>query len=369
MSNSNPSKPKNSDGGKVQSLLYIILDYIYRISGTIFGIVFLYLLWGVVVGPLSGSEKLSANDYTSIKHLIISACSLLVLSGGILIISVSARFYNDELVGYILLIMGALFYWGSPFIINNPSDQTVSLVLHIVSQIKYVGMIAIIISIPFMLYNLWALVKADKLIKAKVENCANKTSETNVATTVSGFGFSCWNTLYCREHMRSICDAYKLKKACWRIRSGCYCDKNIILRALKAGSGANDKFYDIYRTSTKQLSWMQKHRRCQQCIMYISHQKLKYRILSPLAFIIPIAYIWTHYSQIIEYIRGIMQSAYSFVDKASILVRIPNSSIQLQNTTIDASSTAEFILLICFTIIIITLFVKTMEYLIFKSGI
>lgn len=358
-----------SDVSAAQKLLFNMLELGFKLGAILFGLTAVYLIWGMLNGKLVGSETLTPDAYNGIAQLVNSACNVLAISGVVAVLCASARYYTEEVTGYALIIIGGLFQWGMPFAAPPAiSEQMTSLVKYIIDQFVFVGTTALLVSIPFMLYNLWTLVRSEKILKSKAANCVNQKQDSEEGVKESPLPFNCWQMPFCREYMRKYCDAYKSRKPCWRINSGCYCEEEMLVKALKSMSGNDAKKLDIFRSSTNKLTWVQKRRRCEQCIMYLEHQKLKYQLVSPLGFIIPIGLIWAYYEPLKNLMREVMIYTYKFTDKISIIITTPEPG-QSFIQTMSTSGTVEVIFIVVLGLVAIALTLKFMEYLIFKLGI
>src|SRR5204863_4661268 len=96
----------------------------------------------------------------------------------------------------------------------------------------------------------------------------------------------CWETIYCKPAIREMCPTFLAKKPCWKRKVGCYCDDDLIQRAL-----GMQKRYDVALTDVRenpaynprpQLSNAEKRARCRRCVIYLDHQRSKYKLFSPL---------------------------------------------------------------------------------------
>ena len=327
-----------------------------------------YLIWGMMNGKLTGNSTLTPIEYASLQHIVFGACNILAISGAVVILCASARYYTEEITGYTLIIVGSLFQWAMPFAAPQPTAQTAMMVKYIVNQFVFVGSTALIVSIPFMLYNMWTLIRADKILKSKAANCVNKKKDADGGVKETSFAFNCWQMPFCREYMRIYCDAYKSRKSCWRMQSGCYCEEGMLVNALKSMSANDAKKLDIFKSSTAKLTWVQKRRRCEQCVMYLEHQKLKYQIVSPLGFIIPIGLIWAYFEPLKNLMRQAMVYTYKFTDEISVMIKTPEQGQSFMQT-MSTSGTVETIFIVVLGLVAIAMTLKLFEYLIFKLGI
>ncbi|MCS6859602.1 MAG: hypothetical protein NZT92_04690 [Abditibacteriales bacterium] len=97
----------------------------------------------------------------------------------------------------------------------------------------------------------------------------------------------CWELPFCRETIRKICPAYLARKKCWKFGKGCYCDQEMITRIITGEVGAHTASARAFarETITTDLGLDTAKRSkppCGKCYIYLYHQQLKHRLLSPL---------------------------------------------------------------------------------------
>jgi hypothetical protein len=104
----------------------------------------------------------------------------------------------------------------------------------------------------------------------------------------------CWEGPFCRDFVRVHCPIFHARKACWRVRRGCYCEEDIVSTAAAKISGvqlamAPDPRYNFGGAAAPApaavkplLTMAQKKERCRNCVIYNEHQREKYQILMPL---------------------------------------------------------------------------------------
>ncbi|MHB0999279.1 MAG: hypothetical protein ACYC27_08530 [Armatimonadota bacterium] len=359
----------------VIGFLETLIDLGLKIGGVLFAVISAWLIWGMMRGALAGTELIPQADYIRIFTNIVKAGDLLTISGVTVIACAAAKYYHDEITGYVLIICGVALHWGMPMAVDDTPRQIQPIIAYIMSQYGLVGTVALIVAIPFMLVGLWSLVKAEKMMAAKTAKCAKgATAKTSSEMAKeSRIYFHCWQTPFCRDYMKDFCDAYKKKKSCWRLHSGCYCDENMIIRALRGKgdvkSPALDRELNMFKSTVKELSWLQKRARCEQCEMRVEHQKQKYQIASPLGFIMPIAAMWSYH----DYTREMLKRFLMYTDKFTDMVSLGVKSGQTDSTGIaqflGTSSMVEIIFMVCVGLLMITFLLRVIEYLIFKVGI
>ena len=108
----------------------------------------------------------------------------------------------------------------------------------------------------------------------------------------------CWELSECRESFRQACPRFHDQVSCWRKRSGCYCDKDLATRLLRAAGLGHRGDIEQEMTSLgaraeqrarESLSFtLERARRkaarrvslCGECPVYLDHQGHKYRLLT-----------------------------------------------------------------------------------------
>ncbi|MCX6376887.1 MAG: hypothetical protein NTU88_12800, partial [Armatimonadetes bacterium] len=86
-----------------------------QVGGGVFGLLTIYMLWGVITGTPPKSLYPLAVGMKAALHNIWLADEILVVSGIILLLSLTIRNWVEDVAGYILLIAGAVLRWGIPW--------------------------------------------------------------------------------------------------------------------------------------------------------------------------------------------------------------------------------------------------------------
>ena len=353
----------------------LILDAIETVTtwgwqggGLVFIAASVYLLWGILDGSLANTASMQLADRTRVLDNIALFCKVMSASGIILVLSAAIRYYNNEITGYILLIGGALLHWGMPMAIASAFQQ-VSLaaisesLYNIVGNFRIVGIIAVVTALPFILADFWFKiqgVRRDVPRKAVVVG-KGKADEP----PKSRFHIFCWQMPFCRDYLRGFCKAYEQRKSCWRIKSGCYCDEDMILRVMKTSNtgkmaGFDQKFSDVAGGKSRDMTAAQRRERCRQCFLYVEHQKQKYRMLSPLAFPATAFILWTYFKPM----KAVLSSALLFTDKLAGNMSYGQYSQQWTNAQ-ATSETVLWLFLGCVGLILVTYVLRALEYAIF----
>ena len=330
----------------------------------------LYLLWGVISGALSKTLALGSADMQRIVQNVQIACTALRVCGLALVICGAVRYYLDEETGYVLFITGAILRWGMPVAVGSSLREVTAaaatLPAYVASQYSLVGTVSLLVAIPFILVDLSRKLRGAKRRAARAAVVQLEPDEAVAKTHVTIF---CWQMPYCRDYLRKFCEAYERRKSCWRIKSGCYCDEEMILRVMKRSatsrvSGFDQRFASLAGEGKKSMTGAQKRQRCRECFIFTEHQKVKYRMLSPMAFPATALLMYIYLAPV----KAGLHSALAMTDKfAGRLSFGTQTQTMLGNqwAVSSGSSTVEWLFLICLGLIVLTYILHGLEYFIF----
>ncbi len=356
---------------RIPEAVYTLIERMFVWGGAAFVIGLAYVAWGILSGRIGEAMHLSAAERFQITKIVIFACKILAYGGIACIIGAAARFYYEEVLGYLLLIAGAALYWGSAVVagphIQGMSPKVAELAVFAIKQLQTVGTIALALAVPFILMDLWAKLRGiSRSPKVETPQAPAKVSEA----PTSRLYLFCWQMPYCRDYLRKVCTAYDQRKPCWRIKSGCYCDENMILKVLQRSSTSKISGFDQRYSSAsiglaKNLTPAQKRERCRQCFLYIEHQKQKYRMISPLAFPAVIFLMWAY----LKPVKELLAKALKLTDEFAGVVSFgPAPDQVIGNAWIDATTTSgivEWLFIICIGMILLSYVLRAIEFAVF----
>lgn len=350
--------------------VYTLIERMFVWGACAFFIGIAYVAWGLFTGRIDEAMHLSPAERFQIARNVIFACKALAYGGIACLIGACARFYYEETLGYLLLIGGAVLYWGVAALVG-PMVGTMTLragelAVFAVRQIQLVGVAALILAVPFILMDFGAKLRGVRRTP-KGERAKAPAKEEMPKSRLYLY---CWQMPYCREYLRKVCTAYEQRKPCWRIKSGCYCDENMILRVLERSKtskipGFDQKYSSASIGLTKNLTPAQKRARCRQCFLYTEHQKQKYRMLSPLAFPGVILLMWLYFKPM----KAILAKALMFTDKFAGTVSFGPSPEEVARSPwlnpTNVSNAVEWLFIICIGLILVSYVLRAIEYAVF----
>jgi len=109
----------------------------------------------------------------------------------------------------------------------------------------------------------------------------------------------CWELHFCRGSLRVTCPRFIEGAACWKKKSGCYCDQDLATRLLsgiaakarvqvaeelEVAQGRAQAYHQSAAAHRQRQARKQVRSPCRECPLYLEHQKYKYRTLSWLAY-------------------------------------------------------------------------------------
>ncbi len=340
-----------------------------QIGGLVFVVLTAYLLWGVYNGNfvyIAGLKGAALTQALAQMHLILR---LMLASGMVVLASAAFQFYDEETCGYLMLIGSALLRWGVPALADisqgKVSLSADSVPAHIVAQYVLLGSITMAIAAPLIVYDLWERMWRTRrwLKESTIETVKLGMPKVSVS-------FFCWQSPNCREHMRAVCESYPKRKSCWRLKSGCYCGEDRLLRLINLTNTQGPQAAQRSAIPRENLTPAQKRARCRECFLYKEHQMLKYKIASPLVFPTVLAIMYFGFKAIWQNLHKALLLADSFSKHISYLPGIGTKGTSPVWANVSASSSAvEWLFVVLLGLVLVTYGLRLVEYLCFELQI
>lgn len=256
-----------------------------------------YVIYGLASGSLDGFGQLPAQEQARLAGNFTLGLRGLIWCSAFLGLALGVRFWQEEAAGYALAIAGAAAFWGFPLALRL-TGEAVPAVLQpaVLDTAQRIGFFLLIPGSAIIAYDL-----TRRLQEAWVGRRTRTVRMPEERDWVPGEGkypVMCWMTSYCRPYVREVCPRYIERRPCWWRKEGCFCEESIIFRAMEVKEGSANFFKQMRRslgsTESNKLTAAQKRERCRKCPIYAQHQRLKYRILMPLAFPAVFALLWVN---------------------------------------------------------------------------
>lgn len=276
------------------------------------GLCVAYLISGVVSGQLQTLK--TPADIERARQLVSDATLLLMISSAIgSLITLAKVTEAANPTPAVVLAVGLVLWFGFPALIHsflrgrgyqaNPALALLSVRCVLAGQVLLVTLV-----LPLLR---WAIREVRfKPSKKSSDEYVQSSGVARVTPAARPHVLSpCWKLPYCRDFLLAVCPAFKAKRRCWKIGRGCFCDtsmiENMIMGVQKNQRGYMRSEIDARTGISRQRS--KKRPPCRRCFIYLEHQELKYRALSPLVYPGAITIIYFLWGPVIQNGWGHMQ--------------------------------------------------------------
>ncbi|MEO7719910.1 MAG: hypothetical protein ABIY70_27205 [Capsulimonas sp.] len=340
-----------------------------------------YLFWGIFGGAWANPNygHMVFADRARQQSNIQMVFGLLRLSTFVSVVCILIMCLRDEMIGYILVAVGAVFYFGLPFATKQVYDaQGLSLSPATDTALTLLSSLWMVFVVPGAA---WVIADVVRRFQALSEQTALQRANVKYGSDVarqSGkqrqrFLGRCWETAFCRDHVRDKCPIYiKRRGPCWWYKEGCMCEEYIVLQAVinsdwkdktkKADQGLGLRAGAAGMPKTI-LSPAAKRDRCRRCIIYNEHQRDKYKALTALTIIAVPAVMYFNLPAMQSGVGAILR----FVD--SVTSKFAFTTSHGPNLTRTASDGLVTFMIVCLGLVILSQALKLVEYCVFKLKI
>lgn len=265
-----------------------------KIGIPVVGLTFVFLFVSAVTGKLQTLAGMDAAQRAEMTRVIEFAEQAMVYGFAVVVACLLVRLFREEVVGQALTLIGAALLFGSPpFFVSLLGVERMggaASAKTVVDAFRAAGSICFVPGLVLLLRDailrIWTGLSVRRIVESKVERDEERRKVTGFAKIYS----KCWDMAFCRSFVRKVCPAFRQKKACWRIKVGCYCDEKTILNAMMSEGKENEFTRGIMRSlgiddpESVRLASRVRRQRCRRCVIYSTHQQQKYQLLSPLVF-------------------------------------------------------------------------------------
>lgn len=398
---SNVQRAGGGHSGSLYDSLSDIAMKVFQLGVVVSGALMLYLLWGLFTGKLADVANQSPAEVQQALQTIGTLSLALNISLVLTLISAVFLYYDEDSLGWALVLLGAFLAFGLQFLMDFlfTSDKA-RLMSGRVSEatLREIHLAAILIGAPGILLVLRSMVV--RIFSGRQEDLTAVTygkdakQEAGQPSALIGAFARCWQLPFCRESLRKKCPIYHARTRCWKERIGCMCEENIIRLAM-GGDEATEPPADMSKQSgfvpigdliarseqeerkkiptrpgprgvriptNPHLTEAQKRMRCQNCIIYNEHQRLKYQLLSPVVTLaVPVLVFWRF-----ENLRGLIATLLRTLDTVVGRLTFSNAGASDLTRNVTGSLPVEVILIVSFTLVLMTWALRFLEYLVFR---
>jgi len=363
-----------------------LLDYVIIVVsvGAVASLVYLLfrLMSGALAAPIIGG---SALESTTRKLLVARDVFLWTL--WIVVVAAMIRHYRNESVGVLTGLGGAACWVIMPVVVSSQVPATAAPPLaglgqSLVTSFQTSGGTLVVLGVlRIALGRIILLTMVPQTSTAmKIPGRARELIASAEASSVDRPTLMrrCWELHFCRKSLRSTCPRYLEKTACWRKRSGCYCDRGLATRLLETVSanrrvqvaeelragqvGTEQRVPTRAASRPQQTSTKRGRPPCGDCPIYLEHQKYKYRALSWLSYPAAAVVIGLAYQHV--------RAAYQWVDweLSEILADMQVLPATLTDAPLEAASwlTAENAVVVIVGVITVGIILQLTEVAVFR---
>ncbi len=343
-----------------------------RVGAVIAGLGLVYLLY-VVFGPkLTAMKGMNAADRDTLVQSVGWGRTMLTWGGGLLVLSTCIRFFYEETIGMILTLVGAALYFLTPsglasltmgsFATSAASkgkiDPAAGMYHDIIHAITLVGLFCLAPGCVLLVRDvIWSITRRVSP-KHELQTEEEKAREERLSKHHKPYEM-CWDMSVCNERARRFCPAWEKHKPCWRVKSGCLCDENIMKQALldrDREAGIVQQTAAVDTRPKVVLTPEQKKARCRNCTIYLEHQRQLFRIATPAALVAAVIAYAALYTTISGALYGLLERTDKFMSFLTYH-KDHSSSFASQGHTVTTLA------MICLGIVLLSFTLRAVEWL------
>jgi hypothetical protein len=379
-----PGMPKPKPKKGLPPGLLRALENLLILSGLAALFSLTFLLYVVLSGQLS-VPLIAGSALEVIQRNMLIALQVFTIALWVVVVAALVRYRQVESIGYLIGLAGLGCYLGMSMLVKNQMTPTSAAQLQAVAQ-QLVdsfqttgGALLVLAFLRVVGGRLVALAYAPRgAVTARIpgSSALAEIAEERARGRPSLMR-KCWELHYCRGSLRMTCPRFVEGVACWKRRSGCYCDQDLQTRLLsqmaaKARVQVAEEM-DAVRTRAqlpqrvmaqrkKQQALRESGAACRECPLYLDHQKFKYRALSWVSY--PLAAV------LIAIFANQIRYGYHWVETSlggwlSALQVLPQSTVDSQFQKIPLIS-AENAMIVMLGVLTAALILQVTELVVFK---
>jgi len=327
-----------------------------------------YIFYGAASGAVGRYLIFAHADRVRMLSNIGFAARAAEVSLACLVLCIIIRYFNEGLLGFVFAAMGALGYFLAPNatynVIGGESAKANPAAALVIGTLQVCSLILFIPGVGLSARTL-VLRLLEGLIGTETERQSGRRVDKEESRRGSVLYPKCWDMLYCKSAVRQFCPAWRKRKPCWRLGTGCLCGDPILFRALQRST--QDPWLDRQlRTGAPERSIPAKtagrRGQCRNCAIYVEHQRRKYQLVAPLVFIVVPAVVYKFFGQISSGMSRVIDAINRLMQFASFN---PGDELTPQFSG-SADHTVLVLLVGWMTVILIIYILKGVEYCIFK---
>jgi len=275
-----------------------------------------YLLYLVIGGKIEDIARMKPHDAAYLASSIGWAIIGMNVGAYLVVGSLVARKFSDEQLGQTLTIIGVVLFFGGTAYFAHSASASVrgnAYFVDVVNAFRHLGVTTMLPGLVLVLRDaiigIWNGFSAKRVVLRRYGDLTQKMKSYPKLYT------HCWDTPFCQKQYLTKCPALTSHKNCWHLKSGCYCDENVILAEMAKGA-PSERLREITHSFSRDgnllsLSPRQKRLRCRRCLIYGDHQRHKYHVLSTFVFPVALIAYWINYGRL----SGVVYSGLEKADR------------------------------------------------------
>jgi len=305
MTSIRPGRPRQKPGSATTPAWMPALDNVLILAGVALvlciGFLFFVLLSGQLAAPIiQGTAVDDLKRNMAIWHRVFSIALWVVVVVGLV------RHHRVDSVGWLIALGGVACWWLLPMMVTTKAAGGAAKLLEIAQSLvggfqSTGGALIVIGFLRVVVGRVIAIAYSPRGALTTRLPSASAMAEIaeERAKARPSLMRKCWELHFCRGSLRVTCPRFIEGVACWKKRSGCYCDQDLATRLLSTVAAkhrvqvaeeletAQSRAQTYHRSMAAQRSRQARKRAkspCRECPLYLEHQKFKYRTLSWLAY-------------------------------------------------------------------------------------
>lgn len=271
-----------------------------RLALLAFAICLAYILYGIFSGALATMEQAQMRRVAA--NLVLMG-EILTAAGFVATICVVVITLEDIAFTVLAGIVGGGLMFGMPILVAARLQNAASTPAVAINEwSRNAGMAILFVVALRILYGVVDQIKnASVRAKPEADEDTAAVAQEEKKWKRPGLWQPCWEMPFCHEAVRDICPAYKARRSCWRMGYGCNCDPSLIETLIRTGGAATGKGAlkktsdqrikaEAYLRSdlaadTARIGSEERTIPCSQCLIFVEHQRQKFKLINPLAII------------------------------------------------------------------------------------
>lgn len=339
----------------------------------IFGIVLTLTATGMLVYYAShfSTSILDPKEIGSVENAITTFMGLLIAGLLILAAGMTINFWGDLALPLTLFLLAALYYYSpdllpmAGLVSDTSSPDSLRIVATALNALRLNGLVLGIAAICLQLMDATLRIKNRSKHGSKGDLMKYGKGIKEEVDYQNIFMGKCWQLPFCRKFVRERCPIYHSRRTCWRERVGCMCEEEVIRGALEGKTIPRDVVAAAkFIPHNSRVTPAQKAERCRQCVIYNEHQRHKYRLAVPTAFLGAAAVYLLFHTPLDNQMNFLLRRFETTTNNLAF-----TTSGNVEKVVSSQPGTMEEILLILVMLFVVSQIMRLVEFSIFKLKI